>query len=130
MVQPSRYQMNQGVKTALVRHFADLSMLDFSCTGATVYLSGTLKKDPQGEFPKTELEAMLREIVRVPGVRSLQANLENWAITYSGSGFELYRKTRPQGSSGSGEAVRIDETETVQDVLETIVDEHGKGSAS
>jgi hypothetical protein len=125
----SRYQMNQGVKTALVRHFADLSVLDFSTTGSTVYLSGSIKKDPKGEFPKTELEAMLREIIRIPGVRSLQADVDNWVVSYTGAGFELYRKVQRIGS-GAGETVHITESEDLRDVLKDIDWDHEEKNES
>jgi hypothetical protein len=110
--------MNQSVKTALVRYNADLSSLDFSSIGSTVYLCGVLKNDPSGEFTVTGLEAMLREIVRIPGVHGLQADLDNWMISYTGAGFELHRKHRPQGSSGASQTVRIARQEDVQDVLD------------
>jgi hypothetical protein len=122
----SRYQINQYVKAALVRHFADLSVLNFSTTGSTVYLSGSIRKDPKGEFPKVGLEALLREIVRSPGVRSLQANVDNWVINYTGAGFELYRKVIQRGGSGAGETVHIGESEYVQEVLEDIAGKDGE----
>jgi hypothetical protein len=63
---------------------------------------------------------MLREIVRIPGVHGLQADLDNWMISYSGAGFELHRKHRPQGSSEASQTVRIARQEDVQDVLDGI----------
>jgi hypothetical protein len=120
VISASRYQTNQAVKSALIRHYVDLSSLDFSTFGSTVYLSGTLKKDPSGEFTASGLEAMLREIVRIPGVHGLQADLDNWMISYSGAGFELHRKHRPQGSSEASQTVRIARQEDVQDVLDGI----------
>jgi hypothetical protein len=118
VISASRYQTNQAVKSALIRHYVDLSSLDFSTFGSTVYLSGTLKKDPSGEFTASGLEAMLREIVRIPGVHGLHADLDNWVISSSGAGFELHRKHRPQGSPGANQTVRIARQEDVQDVLE------------
>ncbi|GAU08964.1 hypothetical protein [Desulfoplanes formicivorans] len=114
----SRYQINQSVKSALVRHFADLSQLDFTTTKNTVYLNGILKKDPSGDFSASGLEAMLREIVRIPGVRGLQADLDNWLVSYSGAGFDLHKKARPRASSGMGQTVRIARQEDVGDVLQ------------
>jgi hypothetical protein len=127
VISASRYKANQAVKSALIRHYVDLSFLDFSTVGSTVYLSGTLKKDPSGEFTASGLEAMLREIVRIPGVHGLQADLVNWMISYSGAGFELHRKHRPQGSSGASQAVRIARQEDVQDVLDGIQDDSDSG---
>jgi hypothetical protein len=112
-----RYQVNRGIKTALVRHYADLSSLDFSTIGFTVYFSGTLKKDPSGEFTVSGLESMLREIVRIPGVHGLQADLDNWVISYTGAGFELHRKTVQSKGQGTDKTVQISEFEFVQDVL-------------
>lgn len=116
----SRYQINQSVKSTLVRHFADLSQLDFTTTGTTVYMNGILKKDPHGDFSASGLEAMLREIVRIPGVRGLQSDLDNWLVSYTGGGFELHRKTRSRASSGMGQTVRIARQEDISDVLQDI----------
>ena len=114
---PSRYQTNQLVKNALVRHYVDLTNLDFTTTGTTVYLNGTLKKDPRGDFSLSDLESLLREIVRIPGVRGLQVDLENWLVTYSGGGFELHKKTMRRASSGMGQTVHIGEQENIRNVL-------------
>lgn len=116
----SRYQLNQVIKTVLVHHYADLSALDFSTVGSTVYLSGTLKKDPSGEFTVSGLEAMLREIVRIPDVHGLQADLDNWMLSYTGAGFELHRKTVQSKGQGADKTVQISEFESVQDVLDCI----------
>jgi hypothetical protein len=44
-------------------------------------------------------------------------------ISYSGAGFELHRKHRPQGSSEASQTVRIARQEDVQDVLEGLQDD-------
>jgi hypothetical protein len=118
-----RYSLNQIVKSVLVRHYTDLSQLDFTTVRNIVYLNRILKKDPSGEFTALGLETMLREIVRIPGVHGLQADLDNWMISYSGAGFELHRKHRPQGSSEASQTVRIARQEDVQDVLEGLQDD-------
>jgi hypothetical protein len=118
-----RYSLNQIVKSVLVRHYTDLSQLDFTTVRNIVYLNRILKKDPSGEFTALGLETMLREIVRIPGVHGLQADLDNWVISYTGAGFELHRKHRPQGSSGASQTVRIARQEDVQDVLEGLQDD-------
>jgi hypothetical protein len=119
----SRYQINQAVKTALVRHFADLSQLDFTTTKNTVYINGLLKKDPAGDFSVSGLEAMLREIVRIPGVRGLQADLDNWMVSYTGAGFDLHKKSRSRASSGMGQTLHIKDQEPVNEVLEEIAEQ-------
>jgi hypothetical protein len=60
---------------------------------------------------------MLREIVRIPGVHGLQADLDNWVISYTGAGFELHRKTVQSKGQGTDKTVQISEFEFVQDVL-------------
>jgi hypothetical protein len=114
------YKINQTIKSILVRNYVDLSQFDFTSIKNTVYLSGILKKDPSGEFTVSGLEVMLREIVRIPDVHGLQTDLDNWMISYTGAGFELHRKHRPQGSSGASQTVRIARQEDVQDVLDGI----------
>jgi hypothetical protein len=121
-----RYSLNQIVKSVLVRHYTDLSQLDFTTVRNIVYLNRILKKDPSGEFTASGLEAMLREIVRIPGVHGLQADLDNWMISYSGAGFELHRKVIQRGGSGAGETVHIGESEYVQEVLEDIAGTDGE----
>jgi hypothetical protein len=64
--------------------------------------------------------------VRIPGVHGLQADLDNWMISYSGAGFELYRKVIQRGGSGAGETVHIGESEYVQEVLEDIAGTDGE----
>jgi hypothetical protein len=118
--QTYRYQRNQGVKAALVRHYVDLSFLNFSTVASTVYLTGSIRKDSKGEFSTVDLEAMLREIVRIPGVHGLQADLDNWMISYTGAGFELHRKTVQSKGQGADKTVQISEFESVRDVLECI----------
>jgi hypothetical protein len=117
------YKINQTIKSILVRNYVDLSQFDFTSIKNTVYLSGILKKDPSGEFTVSGLEVMLREIVRIPDVHGLQTDLDNWMISYTGAGFELHRKHRPQGSSGASQTVRIARQEGVQDVLEGLQDD-------
>jgi hypothetical protein len=64
----------------LTRHAVDLSLLQYSCAGETIYLYGSLKKDPKGDFKASTIELLIRELLGIPDVRSLQFDLSNWNI--------------------------------------------------
>jgi len=80
--QISRYEINRNVKRVLIRHAVDLLELQFYYSGESVYLSGKLKKDPEGEFNPPQIEALVRELSSLPYVKSLQFDLSNWSLVY------------------------------------------------
>jgi hypothetical protein len=45
--------------------------------------------------------------------------VDNWVVSYTGAGFELYRKVQRIGS-GAGETVHITESEDLRDVLKDL----------
>lgn len=89
----SRYEINQQVRRSLLRHSVDLSQLQYSSTGTTVYLFGRLQKDPQGEFTDQEVESMVRELHRLPGVREIRFELSNWMLLMEPGYLDLRRKS-------------------------------------
>jgi hypothetical protein len=64
----------------LTRHAVDLSLLQYSCAGETLYLYGSLKKDPKGDFKAPAIEILIKELMGIQDVRSLQFDLTNWNI--------------------------------------------------
>ena len=91
--QISRFEINRSVKRVLVRHAVDLMVLQFYCSGESVYLSGKLKKDPRGEFNPAQIEALVRELSSLPHVKNLQFDLSNWNLIYE-PGFINVNKKR------------------------------------
>lgn len=102
IMQISRYALNQQVKSTMVRHTADLTRLNISCSNTTAHLHGSLNKDPEGDFNLTELENILKELVRIPGIHGITADLENWDITPLGGSWEI----RPKKISTSFSATK------------------------
>ena len=46
---PSRYEINRKVRQIFVSHNADMTKISYSCAHRTVYIYGTLVKDPKGD---------------------------------------------------------------------------------
>ena len=78
---PSRYEMNHLVRNVLTRHRANLELITISCTNRVVYLSGSLIKTTKPDYTMTEIELIFRDIAKVPKVRSIIADLENWIVS-------------------------------------------------
>ncbi|MCG6892001.1 MAG: hypothetical protein LJE65_00205 [Desulfobacteraceae bacterium] len=93
MKELSRYEINQEVRRALLRHAVDLSQLQYSSTGTTVYLFGQLRKETKGDFTDREVEGMVRELSRLPGVREIRFELSNWMLMMEPGSFELHKKS-------------------------------------
>jgi hypothetical protein len=127
----NRYEINQKVKTSLVRNAVDLTQISYSCSGSTVHLWGILKKDPEGDFTPNNVELLFREISRLPQVRRLQVDLENWEIQKSDGGWAAtpLKKTKQEEEarararrSGAGEdkTLVVDRQEGISEVLDDI----------
>jgi hypothetical protein len=80
---PSRYEVNRNVRTILTCHSFDLQLVAVSCSTTIVYLTGSLKKAPDAHSQLTpaHIEALLKDIRRLPYVRGVICDLENWTIT-------------------------------------------------
>lgn len=77
----NRYKVNQEAAAILVSSGADLGKLTYSFTGATLYLSGELLRDPAGQFNPEEVRGLGAELLRHPHIKYLQFDLENWIVT-------------------------------------------------
>jgi hypothetical protein len=77
----SRYEVNRKVKQVLIKHNADLTQLQFSSSGETVYLYGFLVKDTGRKFTPESIEAMIKELSRLPHVKDIQFDLHDWNIS-------------------------------------------------
>ena len=79
--QINRYKVNQEAQAILVRNGADLSRLAYSFTGRTLYLSGSLHHQPDGQFTPEEVRNLSQELLRHPHIANLQFELDNWVVT-------------------------------------------------
>ncbi len=75
--------MYRQVRIVLVRHFIDMGRLTISPGGTSVRLHGSLCRMPGVEAPLTPdvVGVILGEIGRVPGVRRVDVDFDNWQPT-------------------------------------------------
>lgn len=78
---PSRYEINRKVRQIFVSHNADMTKVSYSCAHRTIYIYGTLVKDPKGEFTVASIQTLVSELMRLPRINSVQFDLENWLIS-------------------------------------------------
>lgn len=112
----------------LNRHDIDLTRIDYSCIGGTVYLSGELLKTFEEDLAPAMVESLFKEIARVLGVRNVQSDLLNWNICTEAGSWQITKgkkKLRDIGVplGGAAEAskdVHIDTNEEIADVLKDI----------
>ena len=98
--QVSRYEVNRNVRMVFTRHDADLTRIDYSFMGSTVYLDGDLVR-PDGDFSVQEIEAMAREILALPHVRDVQFNLNNLIVVSSGDSWQVTRTKKSVSTKGA-----------------------------
>lgn len=122
----SRYEVNQKVRMVFARHEADLSMIDYSFMGSTVYLYGDLVRQDR-DYSAKEIEGIVREISAIPQVRDIQFDLNNWVVFSAEGSWQINKTrkttlTRAAGQPGAaGDAtVVIDNPENLRDVLDDI----------
>jgi hypothetical protein len=120
-MEPTRYEINQNVKYVLVRHAVDLTRVEFSCLGTTVSLNGELNKDPSGEYTPAEVEALVKEISDLPGVRDLQVELYDWNCSSDLGSWTISKKKKTSGASpASSKTLIIEKEEFIKDVLQDL----------
>ena len=124
--QVSRYEVNRKVRMIFARHDADLTKIDYSFMGSSVYLYGDLVR-PDRDYSAQEIESIAREISALPHVRDIQFELNNWVILSSGESWQINKTkksavtptTRQPGALGDSTIV-IDKAEKLTDVLDDI----------
>jgi hypothetical protein len=129
--QVSRYEINRNVRMVLTRHDADLTRIDYSFMGSTVYLYGDLVRS-DGDYSAKEIEFIVKEIADLPHVRDTQFDLNNWLMVPSENSWQITKTgksavTRTVDQSGSLEnsTVVIDKAEKLTDVLDDL-ESHSK----
>jgi hypothetical protein len=124
--QVSRYEINRNVRMILTRHDVDLTRVDYSFMGSTVYLYGDLVR-PDGDYSVNEIDSIVREITALPHVRNTQFDLNNWLVISSGDSWQITKTKKPAvtraatqpGSLGDSTVV-IDKAEKLTDVLDDL----------
>ena len=113
----SRYEVNQQVQRVLVRHGVDLTQLHYSAAGSVVTLYGTLKRDPSGDFSVAKIEAMIKELERLPSHVFLQFELDNWTISREHGNWIIHGKRREITRNMVMEDVDVTEADMLADIL-------------
>jgi len=110
----SRYEVNRNVRTVFTRHEADMTKIDYSFMGSTVYIYGDLVK-PEGEFSPQEIEVMAKEILALPNVHDLQFDLNNW-VMIAAEDSRQFRQTKKSTApkTAQKEAVSTDSTIVIE----------------
>jgi hypothetical protein len=125
--QVSRYEINRNVRMIFTRHDADLTKIDYSFIGSTVYLSGDLVR-PDRDFSAQEIEVIAREISALPHVRDIQFDLNNWVLASSGDSWQVNRTMKTVATTGAAHrtgsledsTVVIEKVEKLTDVLDDL----------
>jgi len=77
----SRYEINRKVRQILISHNTDMTKISYSFIGKTIYIYGSLAKDPQGDFSLSSVKALVSDLMKLPRVHDIQFDLENWIIS-------------------------------------------------
>ncbi|MFA5284528.1 MAG: hypothetical protein WC347_02920 [Smithellaceae bacterium] len=125
--QVSRYEVNRNVRMVITRHDADLTRIDYSFMGSTIYLNGDLVR-PNRDFTAQEIENIAKELSALPRVRSIQFDLNNWLVDASGDSWQISRvkktagprETAHQTAVSDDTTVIIEKEEGLQDVIDDI----------
>lgn len=115
---PSRYEMNHLVQRVLSRHAIDLEMLSISCSASIVYLNGSLKRATDPDLNSVDIDIIFKEIERIPLVRGIVTDFENWIVT-SGDGAWF---ATPKGRAISPSTAISPQTEYVINKEERLTD--------
>ena len=122
---PSRYEINQKVRMIFTRHDADLSKIDYSFMGATVYLSGELAQ-PDRDYSHKEIENIVSEISAIPQVRDIQFDLSNWMVLSAEDSWQISQTRKSAVTSAAQQGALVDSTividksESLTDVLDDL----------
>ncbi|MBN1674307.1 MAG: hypothetical protein JXR37_24885 [Kiritimatiellae bacterium] len=78
----SDIQINSYVRKVLVRHWIDLGLISMRTARGHVTLHGSLLKLPNspGKLVPASLDAIVREIKKIPCVHKVSIQLDNWQL--------------------------------------------------
>lgn len=120
----TRYDTNRKIKQVLVSHNTDLSKIFFSFSGKTARFSGCFFKTSGQEMKFEEVETLCRTLTGLAGIRFLNFDMEDWAISAGPGSMNIVKKSTSFSSvSDERKAHHIDTPESVEDILK---DEFGE----
>ena len=92
----TRFQTNKQIQAVLNQFGLDLSLLQFSFVGQTVYYSGRIDKSTDAKFFPQELIDCFTAVSRIPEVRAQRFDVDNWVVETSGEGWYVSSKEQPR----------------------------------
>jgi hypothetical protein len=126
----SRYEINRQVRVTLTKHSVDYDLIECSAIGHTVYLSGKLLTSSHHELTTSGLEEPCRELARIPGVKNMQFDLENWTISSSGYAWQFIKKKKgvprysfadsSEHNASADYAIPLKNSEKISDVVKDL----------
>lgn len=137
MVDVPRYEVNRQVRVVLNRHDIDVTRVDYSSIGGTVYLSGDLFKNSDSDLVPAAIESLMRDITGISGVRDVQTDFQNWFISNSCGAWQITKgKKRSHdigalvsqqgGQADAAQETHIEKSEKIADVLKEMGEESGQ----
>ncbi len=90
-----RYEINVGVRQILVSYNTDMMNINYSCSKKTIYIYGSLNKIPYGEFTVADIKNLVAELMKLPHVRDVQFDLENWFISHETGDLSIIKGKKP-----------------------------------
>lgn len=129
----SRYEVNRKVRIVITQHDGDLSRVDYSYLGKTVYLSGELSR-PDRDFSSREIESIATDIMAIPDVTDIIFDLNNWIVESSGNTWQI-RPLKKAGKlhygSGPSSGTSGDTTLIIEnaDELKSVLDDINQAAA-
>ncbi|MBN2282815.1 MAG: hypothetical protein JXO48_02895 [Deltaproteobacteria bacterium] len=84
-----RQELYRLVKTVFVRHMADLSIIFYTCTQNSATIRGVLRKLIGSDFTAQEVKAILADLSRLPRLKKMRFDLENWEISDQGISWHI-----------------------------------------
>lgn len=122
----SRYEVNRNVRMVITRHDVDMTRIDYSFMGSTVYLNGDLVR-LDGDFSPKEIEIIAKEIAALPHVRDIHFELNNWMVASSGDSWEIKLRKKETGAKKGVYQTGLSDDATVviekDEDLEVVLDE-------
>jgi len=90
-----RYEINVGVRQILVSYNVDMMRINYSCSKKTIYIYGSLNKTIYGDLTIAEIKNLVTELMKLPHVRDVQFDLENWFISHETGELSIIKGKRP-----------------------------------
>lgn len=90
-----RYEINTRVRQVLISYNVDMMRVNYSCSKKTVYIYGCLNKTTCGEFTVADIKNLVVELMKLPRVRDVQFDLENWFISSETGELSIIKGKRP-----------------------------------